>query len=428
MNNEIKQFIEDYPIDNISGLNTISFGRKETNGKETSEIVVVFGVEQKKPLKDLAPDQIIPGEIVIDGEEIKTDIVEDISEWEYEADCYTQSGHWPIDTHRSKHLPLKGGVSIGSYTYDAKHKSRKVGTLGAIVVDNTDSQLVGLSNNHVLTPQKFTTADKQKDSYNFKDDEIMQPAAEITVSNPAKNKIGTIKRVYPLSKASTSNKIDAALFNINPDISNIIDTSSAQQVNLFNPDGSPVVMVTFASTTEIDSILKDNVQLFKSGRTTGPIGVPGYTLGNTSCGLSADRMNYRVRISGHRYINLIRYTGTADPSKGGDSGSLVCGYFNGDWKAVGLHMAGARIRGTDYAVMCRIDEVAELLNIRHYDPDKDALSYGQSQPVYRVIEGYSDDMYVIIDNKTYWQVGRTNHAANTEQDPVMSEQYRSLPE
>ena len=171
MNDDIQYFIDTFPLDRFPGVNTIGIGWKEKSGDIIYRESIIFGVGEKKPISDIPEAEILPEIIEIDDTRIETDVVEDNISWKFE-EC-PHIGSELKDDHKMKTRPLKGGVSLGNMN----HKT-KVGTLGAIVVDSLDDQVVGLSNNHVLVPNIYTTAFRQEISYNYKNEDIIQPAIE----------------------------------------------------------------------------------------------------------------------------------------------------------------------------------------------------------------------------------------------------------
>ena len=406
-NQQIQAVIESFPRQQFPGLETLGVGNKTTAGVTSSETTVVFGVKQKKSKNDLPEEQILPNTIQTEHGSIQTDVVEDTLEWEFELDCPDMTSE-QIDEHRMKHRPIIGGVSVGTGSENNKFR---VGTLGVLVIDQTDGQVVGLTNNHVLTPDVFSLAADQRQSIGYKDVDIYQPSrAETGGQAIAEHKIGHVKRVYPISSTGV-NEIDAGLISIDPEA--LVDQTSGRVLNLLDDTGQGnVLSIPFATPLEIDLLQKNRTPLFKSSRTTGAIGnhfSPEQSKARNRCSLQVELMNYTPRVTGRSFTNIMRYfdpndTDKIDPSAGGDSGSLICGWIKDQWKAVGLHFAGSRNSGVDYGLMCRMDRVAELLNIAQFDPENVDIA---TTPTYRVISGYSDQMYVEIDGVTYWQIART---------------------
>lgn len=392
--------IESFPVEKYSGLSTISRGNKTINDSETTQPAIIFGVKEKKPIKDLPTDQILPSIITVSGPDnrsvdIPTDVIEDDIEWEFEGYCYTsKSSANPVASHKMKHRPVVSGVSIGNITFDQAANRKKVGTLGAFVVDQLDGQIVGITNNHVVTPDVYRLASEQSKNSNYDNNDIIQPAQEYGSGDPGDNIIGKVKRSYPIKRRG--NYIDAGLFTLNTDIT-LKQLGYTGNTELFS----------FATTEELDDLVVNGNPLFKSSRSTGPVGAPG---SSSSCTLMADRVNYsNVRVSGNYFNDLVRYSGNVDPSTGGDSGSMVYGLFAGEWKAVGLHMAGGRSRGVDFGLFCRIDHISDLLKVIPLRYTQDTNTPVKYKPVYSVIEGYSSEFYIQdADGNVHWQLGRTS--------------------
>ena len=420
-NTQANEIIDNFPLDRYTGLNTIGVSDKLVNGQPTGEKCIVFGVSHKMNADQITPDQMLPSMIEHDGEMIRTDVTQDDGELQFEAEFCPHVTNQQIDQHKMKVRPLQGGVSVGNG--EQQHRF-KVGTLGMLVRDELDGEIVGLSNNHVLTPDIFSVAGEQQDMYNFKNVAVYQPArAEIAGRTNRDHRVGSLKRVYPLRntrRLDIANEIDAAIFSI--DRSVVLQESSRSVLGLVDQDGvTPVTDIPFAYTPEIDDALNpvDPAPLFKSSRTTGAVGSalsPTDAAANNQCSLRVQRTNYSAVVSGRRFKNMTRYwdpneSDKIDPSTGGDSGSVICAWIDSQWKAVGLHFAGTRSGGYDYGVMCRMDRIADLLRVTHVG-DTNLDDHGYTQPQYKVIEGSSSSMYIEIDGVTYWQVGGTTEYAD----------------
>ena len=58
--------------------------------------------------------------------------------------------------------------------------------------------------------------------------------------------------------------------------------------------------------------------------------------------------------------------------------------------------------------MCRIDHVAELLGLESWDGSpKNFLD--KDNPEYYYSENFSDEEFIVINGKKYWQVGLINN-------------------
>ncbi len=413
----IKFAIEQFPIERFNGVNSITVRPKIIDGVETDKTAIVFGVDKKLDSDKVTQDQLIPEIIEVDDQQIITDVVEDQTDWQFENTGMCPSiTEQQLNEHRMKHRPLIGGVSIG---IDTQEHRTKVATMGLIVRDSLDGQLVGLTNNHVVSPDLFTTANMLVNTmYNYKDVQVMQPARAEAASAGypmyEENVVGDVKRVYPIYEpvANRNNLIDAAIFNITDDgYTSMVDSTSGSLLGL---NGEPV---TIATTSEIDN-LDSGVSLFKSSRTTGAFG----SVESIEDAAASNECSLRIydslpagrrRVTGRYFIETFAYYdptpgSNLDPSKGGDSGSIVCARIDNQWKAVGLHFAGGRNNGVDYGLACRMDNVAELLQIESIG-DGD-LNHGQTSPKYHVEPQYSGQWTRVIDGKIYWQVGRTADA------------------
>ena len=74
--NEIKNKIEEMYKNSNYNVKSVSLGYKKSNGENTKELAIIVRVEKKKPIYQLSPDEIIPSTIIVDGQEIKTDVIE----------------------------------------------------------------------------------------------------------------------------------------------------------------------------------------------------------------------------------------------------------------------------------------------------------------------------------------------------------------
>ena len=103
------------------------------------------------------------------------------------------------------------------------------------------------------------------------------------------------------------------------------------------------------------------------------------------------------------------------PSNGGDSGSAVLTFDEniGQWLIVGLLYGGTYVSDGEDQVpirsLCnRIDRIESLMNIRAWDGTMNGIMPYGGGDVIHVVEGSSQAITMVIDGKTYWQLGLVN--------------------
>jgi hypothetical protein len=191
---------------------SVTYGHKFKNNAFTDEKCISFGVREKKSLSELSPDKIIPPTINIDGIDFKTDVLV-MPKFTALADSCQLSATYNLN--RQRYRPLSGGISIGN---NGGGVYTSVGTLGTIVVDNTDNKLVGLTNLHIaakhldgdggvpflLNSQTGGTSQINTFYYSRSYNSIYQTSMAFNdggsefYNNPP-DFIGTLKRGYPLN-------------------------------------------------------------------------------------------------------------------------------------------------------------------------------------------------------------------------------------
>jgi hypothetical protein len=315
--------ISEYPFINSYGIST------KTN-KETlkDEYVVEFAVSKKISLDYISEKYILPKSLSAFGIDIPTIVTEDksasfnhVSEDGEEIKYYELVGHnlsacddynelledynvyldyinsggtpisalsaeiqysyhplneniEPIKTNRSKHRPLSGGCSSIYYPGGTD------ATLGIIVRDKQDKKIVALSNAHVyanslLVGEEAKRFGKLDNALNLSarqpgDFAFNKYGDPLT---PSVDHIGKPKRTGKLS-GIVRNKIDACIVDLSSYDGFI--NSGSKDILWFTQKGP----YEFATTEEIESLMdpdSDNYQspMFRSGRTLGPLGVPG---------------------------------------------------------------------------------------------------------------------------------------------------------
>ena len=182
---------------NVTGA---AFGRRLAHGEITDEPALVIYVARKIP-KDFLPfSQLLPRRFYVGGDYVEVDVVE-------------TGPFYPLN-FTARERPATAGISIGNAN------EMSAGTLGALMVDNTDASQCILSNNHVMARQNAATLGEM----------ITQPGLFDGGSSPADD-IASLKRFITLN--ATGNTVDAALAQIIPTLvidqvhNNLIPTASA---------------------------------------------------------------------------------------------------------------------------------------------------------------------------------------------------------
>jgi hypothetical protein len=147
-----------------SGVIGVAVGYRNSDGDQSDELALVALVEQKKPIEELAPDDLVPREM----EGARTDVME---VGVLRANLGTRDRWRPT-------VPC--GVSIG-------HPQVTAGTLGYMVRDSATGQALILSNNHVLAHSNGANIG----------DEIIQPGSTDGGLYP-RDSVARLKRFWRL--------------------------------------------------------------------------------------------------------------------------------------------------------------------------------------------------------------------------------------
>lgn len=430
---------------------SVQLGKKVKNGIETNETCIVYGVKKKIPLGEIPADKVLPSNIIIEGQSIKTDVIE-LGQIKYVAGCW---GAWRyvdsdgdgqsdsiselitnssrITPHRSLTRPLKPGVTILNFAekFDPNTDGFSIGTMGLICVDNDTNTLVGVTNNHVIIKNAFIASERNPLStawstlnginatqagvdYSVPNGITQMSESDFTRTNSVQliinNIIGRVKKYQPIT-SNGNNFIDIAIFTLNSTA--ISYSESFKQLGL--PTNTPPM--PFATTQEINAILTSDNDLISCGRTTGAKGIDG-------CGLKASGVGANILVenigynkydspSGDALIDFAdcisfstRNTTQDSPLFAGDSGSALIANINGTLKIIGLVFAGSfnsnGICTLGYA--CRIDRIASAMNLSAWDGSIISVDNTASEDV-QYINGLSADVTRNINNKKYWQIG-----------------------
>jgi hypothetical protein len=407
--------VKTLPYDVLS----IGWGPQKTNNIDTGEYGIIFTVKEKKPIEDLKTDQIIPKNLEIPLENlenilVKTDVIEPVFCKKLPALCHTNSNTIdPVKQNRIRRRPLIGGIEAmtdwGNY----------VGTLGILVKDKSDGQIVALSNNHVFANSQITALFKTPNEQNF------TTTTKISGYQPTGYWRTTSQNDYigKCKKAVMIGDVDSSIITYIDSTAVISETSSDAAIlelsnyNLIDPLSSANILnfdvkapYQFATDSEIDSLAplasNSGAPVFRSGRTLGPIGSPGNTY---SCGLSVYQLNWALvgTYSGYAsyFSNCFYVRGNVDAGADGDSGSAMFALFNRNnpslsaWKLIGLLFAGPD--DSSYTIGCRITNIANALNIGSWDTKIPNLSSRIS--IIALTDNFSQN--VSLSGRTYYQSG-----------------------
>jgi endonuclease G, mitochondrial len=340
----------DYP-----NITSVGIGKKIVNGEETDEMAVQFTVNQKAEAKDLESLRTleIPGKLIADEIEIKTDVVErsyqipnHVPRTEGSTEYLQKSKFKPSDAgdlaslveipkveiskddyRMSRQEPIVPGISVNNKRYAG------AGTLGCIVYDKENGNPYILSNYHILNWTEGAIGDV-----------IVQP--------------GALDADQKLKEADTVGKLVRSYLGLAGDCA---IGSIENRKFLANIYELGVVPKRFEKVKLGDRVVK-------SGRTTGV--THGIV---TRVGMTVE-MNYGSL--GKRRIECFEVS--LDPefpnqnnlfSEDGDSGSILLLKDRNTGETtdivVGLHFAGALggLSTQSYAIACNIDSVLTQLNI-----------------------------------------------------------------
>ena len=438
---DIERYMED------SNIHAIGYGMKVQGGVETGEMGIIFHVHEKKPLSELEASKVLPYSLIVNGSDLVTDVVQDkppeligCKDWVPGQRVIDGYGSGTLasaeqNLHRVKVRPVVGGMSITEVSKNVN----SLGTLGCLVRDNEDGSIVGLTNAHVVISCPVDPVQHTR-SYveNHVSCPVVQPATyepwdgtnSSIPSDPLVDRVGLVKRssFYNHGQLNVSGGwtvfIDAALVHMDQGSIN----SSSALIKGFESFGP----MQFASSSEINSLLSGGNDIYVSGRTTGAKGGPSCrvvvkeymyvisifvgSLISESCGIAGVMTTVNFFD-----IPRIRYQ---DDSLGvvvpGDSGSVAVADFSGVKKIVGLVFAagGQNVDGIVQFIdgfFCRIDKVAEQMNISSWDGSNIKHSNPSSWQYLKVDVELPDpeaprsslppNDIIFVGGKKYWKIG-----------------------
>jgi hypothetical protein len=289
----------------MPGVMGVATGYKRVKGKMTKDLSLIVYVAKKLPLDRIPYFHAIPSSLTTHGVDFPTDIVE--------------VGYYIPYSHTKRERPALGGVSIG-------HLNVTAGTLGGLVCDKEEGDILILSNNHVL-------ADVNKGKQG---DHIVQPGVA-DEGACHEDCIGELERFVSIDFASDAkNHVDCA-------VARPYDTSDVS----FEIHDIGVPNLTETYTLNLDDVASAT-QVQKTGRTTQ------HTVGYVSAVDWKGTVLYDWT-PGYFENQIVVETLDGNPvGLGGDSGSLVLTMDN---KLCGLLFAGPA-DGTHYLA----NHIGEVLN------------------------------------------------------------------
>jgi hypothetical protein len=423
MNNisEIRELIASFRRDNTlpyrENLMYITYGPKTTNGVETGEYGLIFHVKEKLPIDALQIERVIPASITFEDISIITDVEAGIVYNHTIGDCHVRDDFVePVRSTRIRQRTIRGGSSS-----IAKVENGYVATMGLLVRDKSDGQVVALSNNHVFAGSSLHPAYTSTYS-NVHSLCAIQPAYESYGSaDRASDVIGTCKKFVPVGDemfttiggyvgGTTSDSAILALSTYN-----VIDSNSAKIVGF-----DPLPPYQFATDVEIDSLLDTSsvnyaAPLFRSGRTCGPVGYPGntyscqiscYQFGDAIVGAYSGKTSY--------FLDSFWFRGRGDiaAGRGGDSGSAVLALLSSTmpaasaWKVIGLLFAGPG--SSTYSIGCRITSIVQKLDIAPWNTLMPTVSATYKTMVIAPLNytTLQDSCYITLSGRKYFYVGK----------------------
>lgn len=437
MNEILKNKIQKLWDETPETVTSVSYGKKITNGQKTNDLAVIFTVNKKLSVSDLKPDEILPNNIVCDGQSYLTDVVE--GNVPNLMTCYTNVNDQNIQRLRgnpSLLRPMRGGQEIIQFPTGWSYSGGwgyYLGTLGFFAVDNIDNRVVGVTNSHVVCYKRIVLSEQNQDAanadpYNIVDDITWAfngngyPAGALSINGNTLNYSCLYIKKFRSVSNSGVNYVDGALMLMNNPATPYVNSNSYQIWQRVD-DPDYLTHMPFATSAEIDNLLSTNPYVYSTGRTTGP---KGYAE-NATCTLRITQIAVNTYVSSdeglQNWADCLRFEyedGSVDPVAGGDSGSALLANIGGVRKIIGLVFAGSS--AGRYGLANRIDRVASELNIRAWDASYTAdLSY----PTLEVLSaprsmGYGNIQSFVLNNKTYFAAGYSQNYSIPTLPPVPS--------
>jgi len=275
-----------------------AFGQREAHGEKTEEPALVIYVAHKTPEAFLPPSRRLPRRIHLGRDCVEVDVV--------------QTGFFYPLAFTARERPAPIGVSIG-------HPSITAGTLGALVLDNTDRSLCILSNNHVIANQNAANLG----------DPTIQPGTFDGGVSPDDD-IATLKRFVTINM--TGNTVDGAIAEVTA-ADNVQDQVKDNLMPIPNPDHPPVGLLFAGSCNRTlmnpirDVLTQLDISFTKGGMAAAEVGMNVEKVGRTTEYTTSTVTEVDVTVTIDYNFGPATFDdqiATAWMSDGGDSGSVVC--------------------------------------------------------------------------------------------------------
>ncbi len=413
LTDSIKEQINDlFQANQHAGVHSVGLGYKFKNGERTDEIGIVFNVSEKKSESDLPKDHILPSSLVVDGNLVKTDVIQ--SEKIKLAYCY--SGSDPNLTQLQDPGPgggpfqMRGGIQIYQFptSWSINPINALIGTLGFFVTDNENGRIVGVTNSHVSVYKREIASEATQAANNTAEpvqwivnNQYYIPTATVAPGNNLC--CDRINRYVPILAKPAINYVDGCLLIPNPEY---ITNNSYQMIQPIGESNYPPSM-PFATTAEINNLLTTNGanlgRVYSTGRTTGPKG-----WGSGDCRIFVSQVGVAADTGNLFYDQIfVQTANNTSPITGGDSGSCVTADINGTIKIIGL-MFAANSGANSIGALNRIDRVASELNI---SPFTTPINTSLPIPSLKSMDlaTYGASKTIQHGGQTYYQVGLTNN-------------------
>ena len=286
-------------------------GQRTVAGRKTGEVSLVVFVERKLPIESLRSEEILPREVLTQNGTVLVDVVE------------RAMPRFGVDN--GQYRPLEGGCQISAVANGGS------GTLGAVMYDRTDAEVVLLTCNHVLTVAGQRTF----------------IPANTGVSQPPGMPVGNTKRIVPWFMpplgdfgATFEARVDAGIVAIDPTID--------ARFRVISLGKHPFVPLPPYEGLEV------NKRGFVTEVTTGTIKEIDLTV------VITDFNGQRIRIGGVGSGFSVQSPKDQLFFQRGDSGSLVVDTDGG--AARGLMFAGDFLQG-GISYGCQLSAIMEALQL-----------------------------------------------------------------